>query len=385
MVVMQSRRKPLPGAPTVGRVLLGCVLWAGSCLLAGGPVAAQQDPVAMSKELYEAASNASTIEELNQVAARLEQARRGQLTEPTEKYLTNLHAWLLHKRGEVYMKQAAEAAAGPDGQASREWDARAMADFDVALQLDPKRWKSYHHRGVCRALAGQLEEASRDFTRAIELKADYASSWFNRGEIQYEIGQYARAVADYDEAIRLQPEDAGFHTSRGHARFQLRQFPQALEDYELALQLDPDNPEYLANRGEAMRSVGQWEQAAADFGRAIKLAPQYGRAYQSVAWLMATCPDQAYRNAELAVRAARKSIELDGDQDYIVLDTLAAAYANNGEFDKAQNALRRAIELAPPDNAAPLRERLELYRAGRPFRQSAPRTAGGSAAPTRTP
>ena len=44
--------------------------------------------------------------------------------------------------------------------------------------------------------------------------------------------------------------------------------------------------------------------------------------------------------------------------------------ANNGQFDKAQEVIRRAIQLAPAENAGPLKHRLDLYRSGKPFRQS---------------
>jgi tetratricopeptide (TPR) repeat protein len=150
----------------------------------------------------------------------------------------------------------------------------------------------------------------------------------------------------------------------------LRQFQPALDDYNQAVKMSPKNPESYANRGDAFRALGQWESAAADFRQAIQIDSKFGRAYQSASWLMATCPDQRYRNADLAVRAAERAIQLDGSQDYIYLDTLAAAYANDGQFPKAQNTIRQAIQLAPKENVGPLKHRLDLYLAQRPFRQT---------------
>jgi tetratricopeptide (TPR) repeat protein len=268
------------------------------------------------------------------------------------------------------VKQAAEAHAAGQADISRRLDGKAMEDFEAAIKLDPQRWKSYHHRGVCYALAGQFEKALSDFTKTIELRPEYESAWFNRGEIHYEMGRFAKAVADYDEAIRLQANDAGFFTSRGHAHFQLRQFDKALDDYSRAVELDPRNPQRITNRGDAFRSLGQWERAADDFRQAVNVDSRFGRAFQSAAWLMSTCPDEQYRQPDLALRAARKAVELDGDQDYIYLDTLAAAFANSGQFDKAQEVIRRAIQLAPAENAGPLKHRLDLYRSGKPFRQT---------------
>ena len=227
-----------------------------------------------------------------------------------DKYLTNLQAWVLHRRGEAYVKQAAEANAAGQPDMGRQLDGKAMEDFDAAVKLDPQRWKSYHHRGVCFALAGEFDRALSDFSKTIELRPEYESAWFNRGEIYYEMGQFAKAIADYDEAIRLQANDAGFFTSRGHAYSQLRQFDKALDDYSRAVELDPRNPQRVTNRGDAYRSLGRWERAAGDFRQAVSLDSQCGRAFQSVAWLMSTCPDEQYRHPDLALRQRRKPSSL---------------------------------------------------------------------------
>jgi tetratricopeptide (TPR) repeat protein len=134
--------------------------------------------------------------------------------------------------------------------------------------------------------------------------------------------------------------------------------------------LNSDDAVAVADRGEAYRAMGQWEAAANDFRRAIELDPQMARAYQSAAWLMATCPDQRYRNPKLAVQAAEKAVAIQGDEDYIYLDTLAAAYANDGQFGRAQSTVRQAIALTPPDYAGRLKMRLDMYRQKKPFRQT---------------
>jgi tetratricopeptide (TPR) repeat protein len=93
---------------------------------------------------------------------------------------------------------------------------------------------------------------------------------------------------------------------------------------------------------------------------------------------MATCPVDQYRNDRLAIQAVEKAIELDGRDDFAYLDTLAAAYANAGQFDKAQKAIAEAIPIAPEGHVKSLEQRLELYQQNRPYRESA-RVAGRSA------
>ena len=331
--------------------------------------AAKTDARALSRQLQDEARAATAVSELNQILEKIEKLR-GTGPEPAiEAYLTELRAWVLHRRGEAYVQQAAEAANANQVELSERLDKQAMQDFDAAIKLDASRWKSYHHRGVCYALAAEFDKAQADFSRAIELRPDYANAWFNRAEIYYEQGRYPEALSDYDEAIRLQDDDAGYYTGRAHTYFQTGKLEKALADYNQAVKLDPESPDRLTNRGDCYRSLGDWDRAANDFRQAIELDDQFGRAFQSAAWMMATCPAEEYRNPKLSLRAAQKAIELDGDADYIYVDTLAAAWANAGQFDKAQDAMRRALVLAPAENKSALEKRLGLYKAGKAYRQ----------------
>ncbi len=342
------------------------------CVTAGftPPLAVQIDAVQNGEQLYKEATEARTVDEYNVVLEKIDKLVTNSDSQALSEYLSKLQAWVLNRRGERYTEQASQALQAGDRDLAKKLDAAALEDYELSIQLDETRWKSLHNRGVSYALAGRTEDAVKDFTQVIQLRRDYVNAWFNRGELNYELGRFREAVADYTGAIRLQADDADFHTSRGHAYFQLRQFKQAWEDYNRAVQLSPDDAVALADRGEAYRSMGQWEAAANDFRTAIELDPQMARAYQSAAWLMATCPDKRYRNPELAVKAAETAVELQGDDDYIYLDTLAAAYANDGQFDKARSTVRRAIALTPSDYAGRLEMRLNLYRQQKAYRQT---------------
>jgi tetratricopeptide (TPR) repeat protein len=101
---------------------------------------------------------------------------------------------------------------------------------------------------------------------------------------------------------------------------------------------------------------------------AIKHDPKLARAYQSAAWMLATCPDEKIRNPKTALEAARRAMEFDPGGDPRYLDTLAAAQASAGQYDAAQKTIRRALEAAPAEAAALYRGRLELYAAGHALR-----------------
>src|SRR5712675_3445274 len=69
-------------------------------------------------------------------------------------------------------------------------------------------------------------------------------------------------------------------------------------------------------------------------------------------------------SSDLAERAAK----LASPNDYLVLDTLAAAHASAGHFDQACDFQQQALACAPPKIASSLKQRLALYRKGHAYR-----------------
>jgi tetratricopeptide (TPR) repeat protein len=317
---------------------------------------------------YAQSRQASTIADYTRIIEQCDAVIAGLSEEAVRDYALQLLAWAANRRGEAYSDEAAKLGAMGKADQAKARDQLALADFNLAVTSDPKKWKAWHNRGVSQALIGKYEAALADLTKALELDQNYVNTWFNRAEVRYELGQYEDAVSDYTEVIVRQPDDFGAFTGRGHAHFRMGEMDKALADYERAVSLDPKSPGALVNRGDTHRQLGHWGEAAADYRAAIKLDPQYGRGYRAAAWLMATCPDDKYQSSELAIRAAEQAIELDGAQDYLYLDTLAAAYASAGKYSEAVTTVQQAMAVAPQEAQLAVRERLALYQSGQLYR-----------------
>jgi len=115
----------------------------------------------------------------------------------------------------------------------------------------------------------------------------------------------------------------------------------------------------------------EYGRAIADYSEVIRLEPKSGNAYNTLAWLWATCPKSEFRDGKKAVEYARKACELTEWKDSCVLDTLAAACAEAGRFEEAVNWAKKA--LADPKFERTEREkslqRLKLYEQRRPYRE----------------
>lgn len=345
-------------------------------VIAGSARADEADAKSLVQQAYTQTQKASSIEDFTAVIGICEQAQKLSLSAEQAAYVERLLGWAYNKRGEKRLELASTAVEAGQSEQAAALDQEAQGDFELAVAHDPQRWKPFQNRGVSYALAGRYPEAEADFTRVIELQPDHANAWFNRAEVRYELKKYDEAVVDYTESLAREPDDLGAVTGRGHAHFRAGRFAEALEDYQQSVRLAPELPDAYANRGDAQLKLGQWEAAARDYRRAMRLGPESPRAFQSAAWLMATCPDERFRDSELAVKTAEKLLELAGDQLALsTFDTLAAAYANAGRYEEAVQTLDQAIDLAPEEVKRDLTARRELYQASKPFRESGTATA----------
>ena len=114
----------------------------------------------------------------------------------------------------------------------------AIADYDMAIQLDPDDPQAYFNRGLVRIeLGGQHEDALADFDKAIDLNPNNADAYNNRGGVKVILERFDEALTDYDEAIRLNPEHVLAYYHRGILMNHLGRIDEATQDIQKTLQL----------------------------------------------------------------------------------------------------------------------------------------------------
>src|SRR2546426_2355955 len=119
-----------------------------------------------------------------------------------------------------------------------------------------------------------------------------------------------------------------------------------------------------------LRRRGELSDAIQHFQQAVQLRPDWAPALTDLAWLLATAPDDTLRDGDQAIRLAERAADLTGRRDAGALDALAAAYAAAGLFDRALETTQAAVHLnSSGPIAAAIRERQELYRAHKPYRE----------------
>lgn len=230
--------------------------------------------------------------------------------------------------------------------------------------------------GLCLAGCHQIHQA-----RAEKL-ANSALDHFDRAE-------YDRALDHSEIALRLgaqYPElfqiRASIFLRRGDAGAAITEADAALA-LVTTLNTDPKNPRAPVEdslvamihfvRGNALQGLGRLAEARTAFETAVSLHPDYFPAQNNLAWLLATAPDDAVRDAEAAITHARAAADLTRHQDAGIIDTLAAAHAESGDFKEAVKWQREAIALIGKNelfvDTSGFAERLADYEAGKPHRE----------------
>jgi tetratricopeptide (TPR) repeat protein len=247
--------------------------------------------------------------------------------------------------------------------------AAAEADASEVIARDPENPEGHFIRGRIRQQMGESVEACEDFAAALHLKPEHAHARIGRAMCFLLEKKFPEAIVDCDRAIELLPENVKSYELRGTARKALGNLVGALEDFNEAIKLVPSAVMPYNYRAGIHYSRGHYAAAVRDHMEALKRDPRHAGTFNQLAWVWSTCPDPDVRNGSRARECATRACELTEWSEPGFLDTLAAAYAECGEFDDALKWQQKAIDLVvTPELEIDYRSRLELYQQRKPAR-----------------
>jgi tetratricopeptide (TPR) repeat protein len=173
-------------------------------------------------------------------------------------------------------------------------------------------------------------------------------------------------------ALRIDPKLGEGYYTRGLIHHRRKEYDLALADLEKADWLEPNHRSTLEAKARTLFAKGYYQTAGHEFRAVAQRFPKSAEARNAWAWFLATCPEQSLRNGNEAVIEARNACELSRWDNPGYLDTLAAAYAENGEFDQAVKYATRAVEksLASDRDRPQLIQHLEFFRRKEPWRSN---------------
>lgn len=246
--------------------------------------------------------------------------------------------------------------------------------FTHAIAVTRENQTALVNLGFAYEKAGDKSQAMDEYRRALRLNPDNVQVQNNLANLLAETGHPEEALAEYQSALRLEPDSAEAHDNLGTLYVQLGQFDAAEKQYLQAAQLDPADWHSPFLMGKVLLKQGRDADAVTYLQHAVELAPENPHALNFAGMVLASDADARVRNGQTALALATKANDLTAGIQPDVLDTLAMAYAETGQFAQAQQTAQDAIKLASAldltNKVSDLNQRLRLYQNNEPFRQS---------------
>ncbi len=114
---------------------------------------------------------------------------------------------------------------------------RAIAEYSIAIKVDPARIESYVRRGQARMQKGEYDRALADFDRALTIDPDLAAAHLNRGIVLAARGDHDAAIVDFERAHGLSPRDAAPLLHRGISLAKIGDPIRAADDFRRILRI----------------------------------------------------------------------------------------------------------------------------------------------------
>jgi tetratricopeptide (TPR) repeat protein len=205
------------------------------------------------------------------------------------------------------------------------------------LKLRPDA-EDHNNLGLCYQKIGKYDQAIRHLRESIALNPEKIEANINLATALYEAGHVNEAIAYMKKAQRMDPGFLNLSLMLGTMYMRSGQTKNAITEYQSGLEKDPEN---------------------------IHLAVQ-------LAWVLATSSKNTLRDGDKALRLAQRICEKTNYHVPEILEVLASAYAETGQFVQALETEQRAYQQAKSNNRNDLMQqiqsRIDLYRSEQPYR-----------------
>ena len=255
----------------------------------------------------------------------------------------------------------------------------AVRELGRAVEENPRDVELRYLYGQLLGKAERLREAMEQFAAVVTLDPRHVEAHRILAEAAVRSDELGAAWGHYRAILEVEPQDTEALYGAARIAAAAGRVEEAIENYRALLSHDPD---HAAGRHELGLALIRGGPAGAAEG-----AHHLRRAYvedrnllargNDIAWTLATHPDAGRRDGQLALLIALELNAVTGGAEPALLETLAAAQAETGDFETAARTVAKALEIVgDARNDSPDRERLlellsrrlEQYRQGVPVR-----------------
>lgn len=254
----------------------------------------------------------------------------------------------------------------------------ALADLSKAIELEPENIQAVLMRAEFNMEAEKLEEAKADIDRALILRPGLIRAILLRSLINAGMDNFAAAAEDMELLVANDPSNVPFQLQLALMYNADDRPAKAIEIYDNVLKGDPQNLNAIRGRADCMLTTGNHEAAVEGYTKCLEMEGDDDHVLNNLAWVLATSPNDEVRDGARSVELGLKACELTEYKEAHILSTLAAGYAETGNWEKAIEFSTKAVELArDEENRENLQKELDSYKAQKPWRELQERTDRG--------
>lgn len=269
----------------------------------------------------------------------------------------------------------------------KEENAKAVEDLTKAIELDSRDANALVMRGRLYYLMEQVDKANRDISDALLIEPNSVQGVIMRSLVAAQEKRFGDAIADMEMLVRANPANTMWIMQLANY-YQMDNRPRlAIRLYDELIAKDDSDWRAMRLRGDARLSIGEHQEAMLDYDNAIKKLEEtravaddekgsdidYSGLLNNMSWVLSTSPQDELRDGKKALELALKASEATEYKEAHILSTLASAYAETGDFEKAREWAAKAIEIAMEEDNPQLdqlKEELESYKQEKPWREA---------------
>src|SRR5437773_10156227 len=251
----------------------------------------------------------------------------------------------------------------------------AIVHYRTTLQMQPNFWDADYNLGTALLGKGHVDEAIFYCDKAVARQPNDPDAQVALANALLQKKRIDDSIVHYQKAVAIRPDYFLARYGLGHALLEKGQLDGAIEHFRAALLIQPNNADCHTILAIALDEEGQSVEAVKHYEKALEISPQSVSALNNLAWLLATGSNASLRNGARAIQLATQADQLSGGTNALVLRTLAAAYAEAGQFGKAIESARTAMQLGRSQRAdslvTELQQQIALYELALPYREMA--------------
>jgi tetratricopeptide (TPR) repeat protein len=249
--------------------------------------------------------------------------------------------------------------------------AEAIDHYTAKLKDNPKDAYYLQARAEACTVEEKYDAADADYSKLVEQSPTDANLIYKRATFRLAAKKFQGAIDDYDAYEKLVPGSQWSVLQwKANAKAGMKKFDEAIADLTKLVNEGPNRTSALLTRGLMYSRCNKPDKAIADYDEILSTNPDNAVAVNNKAWTLCTANVDKIRDGKKAVELATRACELTQWQNAGYIDTLAAAYAEAGDFEKAVKYQTQVLEDAElvKREGQELKDRLELFKQKKPYR-----------------